>query len=92
MTRSRHWLTIPLIVLVLTGIQVVQASPIHDHLDHVAGCALCHYNGNSHAVPVAGQVAPAVKSGQVYTDDGYSLITASRPSPFQGRAPPLLFR
>jgi len=92
MGRSRHWLKISLIILVLTGIQVVQASPLHDHLDHVAGCALCHYNGNSHAIPVICQQIPVVKSHGILTVSDYSLIPVSQPSPFQGRAPPFSIR
>lgn len=92
MNRSRHWLAIPLIILVLTGIQVVQASPLHDHLDHVAGCMLCHYNGNSHAIPVTGQLAPVVKAHQAYRETAYHLVQAGNPSPFHGRAPPVAFR
>jgi hypothetical protein len=42
---TRKLLTILLISLALCGVQVVQASPLHDHVSHISECSLCHFDG-----------------------------------------------
>ena len=42
---TRKLLTVLLISLALSGVQVVQASPLHDHASHFSGCSLCHFDG-----------------------------------------------
>jgi hypothetical protein len=89
MKRLQRTISTLLVILALTGIQVVQASPLHDHLDQVADCLLCHYDNNSHSLPESMPVAPAYIA-HLPPEDSYSLrIPASGITAFNSRAPPL---
>jgi hypothetical protein len=79
---------IALMLFVLTGVQLLQASPLHDHAQHSVDCGLCH-------VPLAD--TPPPPHGLVPTFDS-AVATATalattypshrNASPYQGRAPP----
>jgi hypothetical protein len=81
---------IALMLFVLAGVQVLQASPLHDHAQHSVDCGLCH-------VPLADD--PAAQSSSVPDLRRASAPLPARlahfcgdtsPSPYQGRAPPPL--
>ena len=89
MTRIRQFFTVLLILLAVSGAQLVQASPLHDHDSEVASCALCHFDNNDQYLPEAlteftAQVADNDKlfyTSFRYQDNSFST--------FQVRAPPL---
>jgi hypothetical protein len=77
-------------LFVLAGVQVIQASPLHDHARHSVDCGLCH-------LPVA--EAPATPRGILPEFEGARpalplqaafFHSTRNPSPYQGRAPPAL--
>lgn len=87
---ARRYGLIALMLFVLAGMQVIQASPLHDHAQHSVDCGLCH-------VPVAD--APATPHGIVPEFDtrpaalptlAAVFLSSHNPSPYQGRAPPTL--
>lgn len=88
LTHIRHAWLIALMVFVLGGLQVIQASPLHDHSQHTVDCGLCH-------VPIGDGVAPSDPAAVIPAPQNAPsfallvLITPARnPSPYQGRAPP----
>jgi hypothetical protein len=87
---ARRYGLIALMLFVLAGVQVIQASPLHDHTQHSVDCGLCH-------VPVAD--APPTHHGIVPEFETLSaalpalasaFFSSRNPSPYQGRAPPAL--
>jgi hypothetical protein len=89
--QTRQFLLIALMALTLVGVQLAQSSPLHNHAQHSVDCALCHLQ-LSDDVLVRHQFTPLFvpnsAPNRVTPAQFYSL---SFPSPYQGRAPPLLF-
>ncbi len=87
----RQYLLIALMAFTLVGVQLAQSSPLHKHAQHSIDCALCHLQ-LSDDVLVRHQFtpvfAPNAAQNLVAPAPFYSF---SSPSPYQGRAPPLLF-
>jgi hypothetical protein len=89
--QLRHYLLIALMAFTLVGVQLMQASPVHDHVQHSVDCALCHLHfgddtlvRHTLTVPFRAATAPvAIALSPFYA--------SSSPSPYQGRAPPRLF-
>lgn len=86
---TRRYGLIALMLFVFAGVQVVQASPLHDHSHHTVDCGLWH-------VPVADAPASPATVLPDYVAQGPALLPipasfpqATRPSPYQGRAPPI---
>ncbi len=88
--HRQSWLTL-LLVATFAGVQVLQVSALHDHAREAVDCALCHAPAlgddstldrsfNLHAVQAS--TRPVVGSP--------AAPTAPAPSPYQGRAPPLV--
>lgn len=86
---ARRFGLIALMLFMLAGVQVIQASPLHDHAQHSVDCGLCH-------VPVA--EAPATSRGILPEFEGArpalplhaaSFHSTRHPSPYRGRAPPV---
>lgn len=83
-------LAVLLVTLTLISIQLVQASPLHDHLDHVSGCVLCHADSNEDALtPSDNQLATFEPAGILVFPLQLSLAS-QKTSSFQSRAPPSL--
>jgi len=87
---ARRYGLIALMLFVLAGVQVLQASPLHDHAQHSVDCGLCH-------VPLAD--APSSAQGLIPEFDATTTALpclaadvhdTHNPSPYQGRAPPAL--
>jgi len=88
MNRTRQLLTIFLMLLTLSGMQFVQASPLHDHTSHLTGCALCHFDGAQAiqaALPAHEPVTEPVCHQRART---LSSPCRNQFSPVQSRAPP----
>jgi hypothetical protein len=90
--QLRHALLIALMAFTLLGVQLVQASPLHDHTLHSVDCALCHlqFSDDSLAQPTLSVafIAHNIPYAQ-YLREYHSF---SNPSPYQGRAPPFSSR
>ena len=84
MTRSQQLTTIVLVILALTGVQVLQNSALHGHLVHVADCTLCHHD-STESVPVT--VLPDTPAIPQFAALPEPCTTRS-PLPFSSRAPP----
>jgi hypothetical protein len=87
---TRRYGLIALMLFVLAGAQVLQATPLHDHSQHSVDCGLWH-------VPVAdAPAAPLLLPPDSQLQSLAPLPAATllpqgqRPSPYQGRAPPAL--
>ncbi len=85
---ARRYGLIALMLFVLAGVQVIQASPLHDHTQHSVDCGLCH-------VPVADSctaprgIVPEFEGGHALLPcRAASFHGSHNPSPYQGRAPP----
>ncbi|HTR00259.1 MAG TPA: hypothetical protein VMH83_09725 [Candidatus Acidoferrum sp.] len=87
---KRPWL-IALFAFTLAGVQLVQNSPWHDHAREVVDCALCHLQplGDDteidHSLPL-----PVAGAQPVLVLQSVAAPVPHFPSPYQGRAPPLL--
>ena len=89
MNMTRQLLAVALITLTLAGIQVVQASPLHDHVSHFNGCALCHFSGTEAVIP-ATPVTLDIPIGRSHQPvPVITLHDTSSPSSFRSRAPPV---
>jgi len=91
MILNRKIFSVLLITLALCGVQVVQASPLHDHTGHLSGCSLCHFNGASAIrqdsdvhIWVTGTVT------EIFIGTVLAPVAGHYPA-FRGRAPPLHF-
>ena len=82
---------IALVAVFLAGVQMLQSSPWHDHQRETVDCALCHLQtlGDDSEIDHSLPLAPAgITTAMVVAA---SQFTSSLfPSPYQGRAPPLL--
>jgi len=89
MNKMRQLLTILMLTMTLVGVQVVKASPLHDHLSHVAGCILCHGDANEPAL--TDSVAPytAIKFAPSFITFGNQPLISRINVSFHSRAPPL---
>ena len=89
MTRIRQIFTVLLILLAVSGAQLVQASPLHNHDSEVASCALCHFDNNNQYLPetLTEITVQVVDNGKLlYTSFRYHYNFLAT---FQVRAPPL---
>ena len=89
--KMRQLLTILMLTLTLVGVQVVKASPLHDHLSHVAGCVFCHGDANE-----AGLISPTStlntnKFKQAFIPYPSQPLVSHTDFSFHSRAPPLFF-
>jgi hypothetical protein len=83
----RLWL-VALLASVLVAVQLVQASPLHEHSSHSIDCGLCHLpavdDPRAQQAPVA-----AISDLPVQLLHSAALCFSSHCSvPYQGRAPP----
>ena len=88
--QLRQILLIALMAFTLLGVQLIQSSPLHNHTVHTVDCALCHLQLSDDTlvryqseVPYKAASAPVVAAAPV-------VYLSASPSPFQGRAPPLV--
>lgn len=89
--HMRHLLLIALILFTLTGVQLVQASPLHNHAQHSVDCGLCHLQLGD-GIPV--RTLSGVQQGPLAAPAPMLPVAAylsASPSPYQGRAPPRRF-
>jgi hypothetical protein len=49
---SKQKLLVWFLAFTLLGIQVVQSSPIHNHIQHQVGCVLCHFDSHDQGLVV----------------------------------------
>ena len=90
-SQLQKLLLISLTVIMLAGVQIVQASPLHDHSVHTFDCGLCHLQlgddalfENDHSVAfIAAAIPYTLQLGVDYP--------LRQSSPYQSRAPPSAF-
>lgn len=90
--QVRQLLLISLMACALIGVQLVQASPLHQHASHTVDCALCHLQLSDDALFEHRTSAAPAASGARYNQLIAEFYSFRNPSPYQGRAPPLFFR
>jgi hypothetical protein len=87
--HSRKFWLVALLALSVFGVQVLQASPLHNHAQETVDCALCHLQTLGDDTEVARSLSIAVQHQQALPG---STLTAHyslhSPAPYQGRAPP----
>ena len=85
---SKQKLLVWFLAFTLLGIQVVQSSPIHDHIQHQVDCVLCHFDTHDQASLAQADVSFFQRQGILLTRyvklDYYSFHYPS----YQGRSPP----
>lgn len=86
----RHALLIALMAFTLLGVQLVQASPLHDHAKHSVDCALCHLQFSDDALVQPTLSVAFIAHSMPYAQYLREFYSFASPSPYQGRAPPLL--
>lgn len=90
--QVRQLLLISLMACALIGVQLVQASPLHEHTSHSVDCALCHLQLSDDALFQHASSFAVAASGTRYNQLVAEFYSFRNPSPYQGRAPPLFFR
>ena len=85
---TRRFGLIALMLFVLTGVQLLQASPLHDHAQHSVDCVLCHVPLADAPPPQHGMVPTFATAVATATDPASNFRSSRTPSPYQGRAPP----
>jgi hypothetical protein len=88
MNPTKKLLTVLLISLALCGVQAVQASPLHDHVNHVSSCSLCHFDG-AQALQAEGTGHGWITTSSIIITRATVQAPLTTPYPaFHGRAPP----
>ena len=92
LTRFRKAWLIALMVFSLGAVQLLQASPLHDHTRDAVSCALCHVPLSDDPAEHDSSLLPVflISSG---TTIRYLALSPSvhNPAPYQSRAPPQSF-
>lgn len=86
---TRRYGLIALMLFVFAGVQVVQASPLHDHAQHTVDCGLWHVPVTDASEASAALVPDYVARGVVVLPTVKLFVRKAGPSPYQGRAPPI---
>jgi hypothetical protein len=81
-------LVISLMAFTLIGVQVLQASPLHQHTQHSVDCGLCHLQLSDDAEIHYQNVIVRLLQTAFKVVQPASFYTSLSPSPYQGRAPP----
>ena len=89
--KMRQLLTILMLTLTLVGVQVMKASPLHDHLSHVAGCVLCHGDANETGLIGSANTLSSITFAQPFIPSGKQPLLSRTHFSFHSRAPPLFF-
>lgn len=84
----RQYLLIALMAVTLVGVQLLQASPLHEHTQHSVDCALCHLQLSDDALLHQQLLLPIRAAGVPVAAPAREVHSSSAPSPYQGRAPP----
>ena len=80
---------IALMAFMLLGVQLLQHSPLHDHVREVVDCALCHLQTLGDDTEYEqGFNLPMVAATTFVVADSVAAPGLSLSSPYQGRAPP----
>lgn len=90
--QVRQLLLISLMAVALIGVQLVQASPLHEHASHSVDCALCHLQLSDDALFQSARDPASVAPGTYRYPPLKNFANLRNPSPYQGRAPPMPFR
>jgi hypothetical protein len=87
--QIRQFLLIALMGMVLIGVQIAQASPLHDHTQqHMVDCALCHLQfGDDTAFGQPAEL-PVTAATAGLQELRLPFYVSSTLSPYQSRAPP----
>jgi len=88
MNSLRTFIRISLITLALVGVQVIQASPLHDHSDHVVDCGLCHFSFSEIAVDDSPASTLTNIPRHYAVPDAVRVASEPVRLAYQGRAPP----
>jgi hypothetical protein len=89
MNSLRTFIKISLITLALIGVQVIQASPLHDHSDHVVDCGLCHFSSTEITFDDSPVITPSINPRNIAVPRTETVVSESARLSYQGRAPPL---
>jgi hypothetical protein len=81
-------LLISLLAFTLIGVQVLQASPVHQHTQHSVDCALCHLQLSDDAEVHHQNVIVRLLQTTFKPVQPATYFTPLSPSPYHGRAPP----
>ncbi len=81
-------LLISLMAFTLIGVQLVQASPLHQHAQHSVDCALCHLQLSDDAEIQYQNVITRLLTIALKVVPASTFYSSISPSPYQGRAPP----
>jgi hypothetical protein len=82
-------LLISLMAYALIGVQVLKASPLHQHAQHSVDCALCHLQLSDDAEIQYQNVIIRLAGVALRVIPASTFYSFVNPSPYQGRAPPL---
>lgn len=88
MKPYRHFYTVVLLILALSGVQVVQASPLHDHSTHVVDCGVCHFSASEATVDDSPVTSISVTPAQFTIARAIQVTNNRTRLAYQGRAPP----
>jgi hypothetical protein len=89
--QMRQALLIALMAFTLVGVQLAQASPLHNHVQHSVDCALCHLQLGDDVVVRVQVTAAFIPNAAPQPVTPAPFYSFTSPSPYQGRAPPVLF-
>jgi hypothetical protein len=85
---SKQKLLVWFLAFTLLGVQAVQNSPIHDHIEHQIDCVLCHFDSHDQGIVTQTSTKPFEAKliyFSVFAEQGY--FSSHYPS-YQGRSPP----
>jgi len=84
----RPLLLIGLMAGLLLGVQLLQASPLHQHTQHAVECPLCHLQAGDTALLQQAPALPFVAGTAPIGDFKVIFAVSTTTSTYQSRAPP----
>jgi len=91
LAHLRHFLLISLMAGVLLGVQLLQASPLHQHTQHSVECTLCHLQSGDAALLQHALDLSVIGPAGVTGDRSEATPAGTARFHYQSRAPPSRF-
>ena len=85
---SKQKLLVLFLAFTLLGVQLVQNSPLHDHIQHQVDCVLCHFDSYDQGIVTQTFTNPFEAKLIHFNVIAEQVYFASHYPSYQGRSPP----
>ncbi len=88
---SKQTFLVWFLAFTLLGVQAVQSSPIHDHIQHQVDCVLCHFDSHDQGLVVQVFEKPFDLNIVLFSVFSQQDYFSSYYHSYQGRSPPTTY-